>query len=185
LVRGGPLLDASGNFKAKSATCAADHLAVGSTKGPLRLSVVDSSKAPSCTVPLMADGAVSDTLKMSVGALQISTPVTQPFTRGPALVMSPTLEPPSFESGKPSVGPGGWWAVWHKKTLQDYRGFAPLHAGACNVLMADGSVQTLNDDNGDGLLNNGFPASTESGFQDDKVEVPAMVMFSKAVLRKL
>jgi prepilin-type processing-associated H-X9-DG protein len=184
-VRGGPMLDAGGNFKAKSATCPADHLAVGSTKGPLMLTLIDTSRTMSSTVPLLADGAVHDTLKMKVGWLDAFTPVTQPFTRGPVQINSPTLEPPSFAAGKPHGGPDGWWAVWNKKTLQDYRAFAPVHGGACNMLMADGSVQAFNDENEDGLLNNGFPASAETGFADDKIEVPAMVLFSKAALRNL
>jgi prepilin-type N-terminal cleavage/methylation domain-containing protein/prepilin-type processing-associated H-X9-DG protein len=182
-VRGGPMLDASGNFKAKSAGCPANHLARGSTLGPLRLSAVDTSKTPSSTVPLLADGAITDTLKMKIGTVEAMTPVVQPFTRGPVQTMSPTLEPPSFSPGKPYDGPDGWWAVWEKKTLQDYRGFAPVHRGMCNVLMADGSVQSFEDLNEDGLLNNGFPASSKSGFEDDTVEIAPMVMFSKAVLR--
>ena len=182
-VRGGPLLDSSGNFKAKSASCPANHLARGSTLGPLRLSAVDSSKTPSSTVPLLADGATCDTLKMTVGDVESYTPVVRPFTRGPAQTMSQTLEPPSFSPGKPHGGPDGWWAVWNNKTLQDYRGFAPVHRGTCNVLMADGSVQSFLDLNDDGLLNNGFPASTRTGFQDDTVEIPPKVMYSNAALR--
>ena len=183
LVRGTPLLDASGNFKAQSADCPAHHLSVGSTTGPLRLSVVDSSKTPSSTMPLLADGAVIDTLKLTIGTVESFTPVAQPFTRGPVQTMSPTLEPPSFSAGKPHGGPNGWWAIWNKKTLQDYRGFAPVHGGLSNVLMADGSVQSFEDENGDGLLNNGFLASTETGFRDETVEIPPQVMFSKAMLR--
>lgn len=41
--------------------------------------------------------------------------------------------------------------------LQDYRDFNPLHGGNCNVLMSDGSVKVLNDLNGDGKVNPGFP----------------------------
>jgi prepilin-type processing-associated H-X9-DG protein len=185
LVRGSPTLDANGNFKAKSTSCPASHLAVGSTIGPLRLSVLDASKSPSSTVPLMADGAWVDTLKMQIGPLQPSAQLTQPFTRGPALILSPTLEPPSFEPGKPRDGPDGWWAVWDKKTLQDYRGFAPVHNDACNILMADGSVQLFVDANKDGLLNNGFPASATSGFTDEQVELEPGAVFSKASLRRL
>ena len=42
--------------------------------------------------------------------------------------------------------------------LQDYRGFAPVHAGAGNILFADGSVRTFSDLNKDGYLDNGFIA---------------------------
>jgi prepilin-type processing-associated H-X9-DG protein len=185
LVRSCPSLDADGNFKSKSATCPANHLSVDSTKGPLRLSIVDSSTTPSNLIPLLGDGAASDSLKMQVGQMEQSTLLVQPFTRGPALIMSPTLEPPSFAPGKPRGGPDGWWAVWDKKTLQDYRGFAPVHGDACNVLMADGSVQLFIDTNRDGVLNNGFPASSESGFADDRVEIDSKMMFSKSTLGRL
>jgi prepilin-type N-terminal cleavage/methylation domain-containing protein/prepilin-type processing-associated H-X9-DG protein len=185
LVRSSPALDASGNFKSKPATCPASPLAVGSTKGPMRLIQIDSAKIPSSTIPLMADGANIDTLKMPVGNMDNATMLVQPFTRGPAQIMSPTMEPPSFADGKPKDGPDGWWAIWDKKTLQDYRGFAPVHKNACNVLMADGSVQLLVDTNKDGYLNNGFPASAQTGFADDKVEIEAKVLFSKGYLSRL
>jgi len=185
LVRGSPLLDASGNFRTQSASCAADHLAVGSSLGPLQLRLVDGAKIPSSTIPLLADGSVSDVLAMRIGEANASAPAAQPFTRGPAQKISPTLEPPSFAEGKPRVGTDGWWAVWEKKTLQDYRAFAPVHNGTCNILMADGSVQMVFDANGDGLLNNGFPASNTSGFEDDAVEIGPKEVFSKASLKRL
>ena len=40
--------------------------------------------------------------------------------------------------------------------LQDTRDWFAVHAGACNILMADGSVKTFNDNNGDGFLDPGF-----------------------------
>ena len=51
--------------------------------------------------------------------------------------------------------------------------------------MADGSVQALNDENGDELINNGFPQTSGAGFADDKVEYELNELFSRAVLRKL
>jgi prepilin-type N-terminal cleavage/methylation domain-containing protein/prepilin-type processing-associated H-X9-DG protein len=185
LVRGSPMLDASGNFRAKSASCPADHLSVGSTMGPLRINLLDSAKVPSSTVPILADGAVSDVLAMRIGDIQASAPATQQFTRGPAQKISPTLEPPSFAAGKPRNGPDGWWNVWEKKSQQDYRGFAPVHSKGCNILMADGSVQTVYDENDDGLLNNGFPASATSGFESDAVEIAPQSVFSKSSLKRL
>jgi len=69
--------------------------------------------------------------------------------------------------------------------LQDYRGFAPVHQGLCNVLMADGSVKALKDSNDDGLINNGFPQASGGGFADDVIEVEDHQLFSKASLRGL
>jgi prepilin-type processing-associated H-X9-DG protein len=153
--------------------------------GPLRLSLIDAAKVPSSTIPLMADGAISDVLSMKIGEVQASAPATQQFTRGPAQKISPSLEPPSFAEGKPRGGSDGWWNVWEKKSLQDYRAFAPVHNKSCNILMADGSVQTVYDENDDGLLNNGFPVSATSGFESDEVEIKPKEVFSKTSLKRL
>jgi prepilin-type N-terminal cleavage/methylation domain-containing protein/prepilin-type processing-associated H-X9-DG protein len=184
-VRGAPSLDASGNFKSKSASCPANLLSRSSTRGPLNFNQLDAGRSPSNTIPFLGDGGIIDTLKLRVGALDDHTPLVQPFTRGPALVDSPTLDAPSFPSGTSRNGPDGWWAVWEKDTLQDYRGFAPVHRDGCNVLMADGSVQLLLDTNQDGYLNNGFRPSAESGFADERIEVEDKVLFSKASLNRL
>lgn len=51
--------------------------------------------------------------------------------------------------------------------LQDTRDWYAWHRGGqCNVLMADGSVKTLRDTNGDGFLNPGFPATAGSNAND-------------------
>ncbi len=81
------------------------------------------------------------------------------------------MQAPTFASGTPREGPKGWWAIWNRKVLQDYRQFAPVHRDTCNVLFADGGVRALTDSNGDGLLNNGFPASPQNGFSNDEAEV--------------
>jgi prepilin-type processing-associated H-X9-DG protein len=50
------------------------------------------------------------------------------------------------------------------------------HKGVCNVLMADGSIQSLVDTNQDQYINNGFPAGTE--FMSDKVEAGPLALAS-------
>lgn len=63
--------------------------------------------------------------------------------------------------------------------LQDTRDWFATHAGKCNILMADGSVKTFYDLNGDGFLNPGFPVEknlSESqylgiGYRDGTVEM--------------
>jgi prepilin-type N-terminal cleavage/methylation domain-containing protein/prepilin-type processing-associated H-X9-DG protein len=47
--------------------------------------------------------------------------------------------------------------------LQDTRDWGALHSGACNILMADGSVREVQDVNGDGFLNPGFPVTPAAG----------------------
>ena len=43
--------------------------------------------------------------------------------------------------------------------LQDTRDWFAVHANKCNIAMADGSVKTVIDLNGDGFLNPGFDVS--------------------------
>ena len=182
-VRTRPHLDKGGNIVAKTPGCTASLKSRDSTKGPLSLGVPDAARTPGNIIPLLADGAIVGALRMDIGPLKAGTLTTGSFTRGP--VHRQTMEPPTFSDGKPRNGANGWWSVWDKKVLQDYRGFAPVHRGVCNVLMVDGSVQAFVDANGDGLLNNGFPVTAGNGFADDKVELEGRDMFSKASLRRL
>ena len=76
--------------------------------------------------------------------------------------------------------------------LQDTRDFYALHggkSGSCNILMADGSVKTFNDTNGDKFLNPGFPVGTLTpsealtcGFKDGTIELAPGDMFSGVFL---
>ncbi len=170
LVRSEPVLDASGNFRPSNAACGASPLLRNSTAGPLTLRVIDGAKTPSSTIPLLGDGAPAGSLLQTIGPHPAGSNTVVSFTRGP--VLKTTMQPPSFAAGTPATGAAGWWAVWNKGVLQDYRGFAPLHKGICNVLFADGSVRGIEDTNGDGLLNNGFPANPAFGFTSSDVELP-------------
>jgi prepilin-type processing-associated H-X9-DG protein len=170
LVRSEPILDASGNFKASTAGCGASALVRNSTAGPLTIQAVDGAKAPSSTIPLLGDGAPVASLLQAIGPHPAGANTVMTFTRGP--VLKTTMSSPAFAAGTPATGAAGWWAVWNKGVIQDYRGFAPLHKGICNILFADGSVQGVEDANDDGLLNNGFPADPAFGFTSDDVELP-------------
>jgi prepilin-type processing-associated H-X9-DG protein len=72
--------------------------------------------------------------------------------------------------------------------LQDTRAWGAVHAGTCNVLMADGSVKSFTDQDGDGYLNPGFPVSTTSatvGYQSSVIELPAAEIYSGMFLEKI
>jgi prepilin-type processing-associated H-X9-DG protein len=80
--------------------------------------------------------------------------------------------------------------------LQDTRDWFAVHGGgntaACNILMADGSVKTFNDSNGDRFLNPGFPVDDgltetdylEIGYRNGTVELPPGDIWSGIFLTK-
>jgi prepilin-type processing-associated H-X9-DG protein len=82
--------------------------------------------------------------------------------------------------------PAGSNPLTGKLVLQDFRDWGATHRGSANVLMADGSVKTIVDANGDGFFNPGFPASggtvTGDGYTDGTCEVSAFEVFSGTFL---
>ena len=77
--------------------------------------------------------------------------------------------------------------------LQDTRDWFAVHNGTLNILMADGSVKSIEDLNGDGFLNPGFPVSEgtsdvetlkrDTGYTDSTVELAAFDVFCGVFLR--
>lgn len=175
LVRGGVVLDASGNPRKAKAACSSDIRSRNVTSGPLTTKTVDTSPAAASTIPLLCDASVDGQLSAALGAFDAGTSgsfrafIAAGELAAVQMVGRPVyadssagtlFATPSFASGTTREGANGWWGVWHKKVLQDYRGMAPLHRGTCNVLMADGSIQPLVDTNGDQVINNGFKLFT-------------------------
>lgn len=194
LVRSKPALDEDGNLKAKDPACPIKLTSRNSTSGSLNLATVDSSKLPSNQIPVIGDSGWASILSVDLGEFTSGTFTAGTVTRGPVcsrlntgseVGCSTVLQAPSFAVGTARSGPDGWWEAWTNRTLQDWRGFAPVHNGQTNILMADGSVQTYNDTNKDGFVNNGFEPSAASGFTDNKVEAGPEVLFSKATLKGL
>lgn len=172
LLRSEFLLDRDGNLKRADSTCTdKDPRGRNVTRGPLTTRLLDSGKAPASTVPLLCDASASGFLSAQIGELAsgsfystgiVGTPAGRRRTIDtdadgvPDQAVSYYLDVPVFPPGTKREGPDGWLKVWNHDTAQDYRGMAPLHMGTVNVLMADGSVQTLLDENNDGFINNGF-----------------------------
>ncbi len=182
LVRTGVRLDASGNLTGAGSGCEVSLASRGSTLGPLSPALLDSSPVPNSLVPIMGCGASVGQLSQAMGSVPAGTFLTKAFTTGP--VRNPEMTPPTFAPGTPRTGPNGWWAGWNA-TRQDYRGFAPVHRGYCNVLFGDGSVRQVKDLNQDFLINNGFTASGSNGFADSQIEWPPEEVFSGWSLRDI
>ncbi|WP_255712878.1 DUF1559 family PulG-like putative transporter [Rhodopirellula halodulae] len=177
LVRSEVILDEEGNPQPKDSSCSTDLKSLNVTRGPLTTRLLDTAKAPSSTVPLLCDASPIGQLSANVGDLPSGTPFVTPIVGKPVLykntvpaqVTNGYLEEPALASGTDREGVDGWLRVWNYDTRQDYRGMSTHHSGVCHVLMADGSVRGLYDENGDGFINNGFPKDP-SFWTSDEVE---------------
>jgi prepilin-type N-terminal cleavage/methylation domain-containing protein/prepilin-type processing-associated H-X9-DG protein len=181
LVRSEVVIDNKGALVNKKPGCAKTPRERGCTDGPLAMSRIGGYRVSSSVVPIMGCGIKAENgenmLTEKVGDFDAGTFLADSFTDGPR---DRTTHKAPVVSG--SVGASGWFGPWNQ-TLQDYRSFAPVHFGptngSCNILFLDGSVHAFSDINGDGLLNNGFSASTDSGYTDDQVELPAAQVHSQ------
>ena len=184
LVRSEFRLDEDGNpLKAKS-TCDDDPRGTNVTRGPLTLKTLDTGRAAGNTVPLLTDASAAGTITHTVtdhlvaGDLyvvsMVGMPVIHKATTVPAVL--DVYDVPSFPAGTVREGTDGWMKVWARHTLQDYRGMSTHHKGSCNVLMADGSIQSLVDNDGDQFINNGFEANSD--FASSKVEAGPLELAS-------
>ncbi|MGO8753449.1 MAG: DUF1559 domain-containing protein [Thermoguttaceae bacterium] len=190
-VRSGVLLDANGNL-VSTGGCATTTYARACTAGPLSPSTLDSSPAQSSTVPLLACGGTAGTLSAAIGAIPGGSPTTLTFTPGPVmnLTVNPLTPGPGSTVSSTTFAVGTakatWWATWNNNTLQDFRGFAPVHRYQCNILFADGSVRGVTDLNKDGFLNNGFQSATGAPvppFADTVTEIDSSEVYSQWSLR--
>jgi prepilin-type N-terminal cleavage/methylation domain-containing protein/prepilin-type processing-associated H-X9-DG protein len=180
LVRSEVLLGEDGNPQASKSSCSdLDLKGSNVTRGPLTTRLLDSGKAAGNTVPLLCDAAASGLLSADVGdELKAGTFYGTPIVGmpignrrkvdtdadGTPDANNPYyLKVPSFAGSVPRTGAAGWLKTWSYDTRQDYRGMSPVHQGdVANVLMADGSVRGIVDQNHDGFINNGFDPSEAS-----------------------
>ena len=141
--------------------------------------------------------------------LQTGEMLTEAFNDGPAFYDATTktidlaaavganlsLQVQAEQGGGNLASPTG--PAGNQLYLQDTRDWYAIHGAgsktACNILMADGSVQTFTDENGDKFLNPGFavPEGLTAdeyavlGYRGPDVELPAARMFNGIFLMKL
>ena len=196
LVRSGVKLGANGNLidprvVYPGCTTAPSNKERASTTGPLTRRLLDNASVSSSLVPLIGDTAEGDVreavLSNAVGEFEAGERLGEAFSDGPVLLVDGTygtaFNPPVFPSNTVYAT---YWAVWNKQTLQDYRDLSPVHGSlkkTCNMLMGDGSVRSFIDEDNDGFLNNGFPASATSGFKSATLELPEKDIFNGYTLR--
>lgn len=115
-----------------------------------------------------------------------------------------SLVPQNYPTLGTTVGTGGTAETSFASTvnyssapaliLQDTRDWNAVHGAQGNVLMADGSVKTMFDTNGDKVFNPGFPCGdssialadrpSEIGYQDGVCEINAFEIFTGTFLNK-
>ena len=186
LVRSSFELQSNGAPKTNKTVCGIDPRGRNVTDGPLEEQEIDSAKAPSSIIPLLGDARPVGLLESPVSDSLIAGSFLAANIFGGPVLSEPVgtqvvYDVPVFASTTPMNGPGGWWEVWNKKVLQDYRRLYPLHRNRCNVLMADGGVRAIYDSNRDGFVNNGF--QQDKYFKDSEIEVSVTEIFSLYNLR--
>ncbi|MEX1228973.1 MAG: DUF1559 domain-containing protein [Planctomycetaceae bacterium] len=180
-------------------------------KGPLTRRDVDRSGVPSSNVPLLGDSGAGDAKEAILsndlrGYMSAGDRLGEAMNDGPAYWDDSTLNIRLIEKLAP-VDPVAAFTgdvlpspndpvlatnVTHgggdgRLFLQDTRDWFAVHSASggrnqANILMADGSVKTILDTNGDGYLNPGFPAvggtAAGDGYTDGTVELAPFEVFS-------
>ena len=192
---------------------------VFNTTGPLSTRMLASSTVPSSNIAILGDGGPGDIneaiLTSTINAeLQQGSRLAETANDGPAywdstagkvtlvggsvdgenvLALIPTGYPQLGDivtDGDFASGAADATTLGAVLVLQDTRDWGAVHGNQANILMADGSVKTLTDLNGDGYFNPGFAASggniSTDGYTDGQCEVnPGEFYFGTLLNTKL
>lgn len=178
---------------------------LGGCSGPLQLNQVDAGRLAATTIGILGDAGPGDideaVLQQSIPTLKAELPsgmlLTEAFNDGPMQYDGTGTRLRRLQQGASfaaqvdcerneatmvncanvagaftGTGVGGIF-------LQDTRDWFAVHNGSANILMADGSVKSVTDKNGDGYLNPGFPVPAtltpadylDLGYTDSTVEL--------------
>jgi prepilin-type N-terminal cleavage/methylation domain-containing protein/prepilin-type processing-associated H-X9-DG protein len=139
------------------------------TTGPLTQNQISRSDVPSSNIPLLGDAAPGDAKEAVMtttllagqasvdraGKIAAGSRLVETATDGPAKKNGTRLSllHKGFEDGNAPTyyAANGWF--------QDTRDWYAVHRNTANMLMADGSVKTVEDKNGDRFFNPGFDPS--------------------------
>ncbi len=189
---------------------------LGWTNGPLTRKDLGASKLPSNIVPMLGDGAPGDMHEATL--FNDLTYKDEPFAyagdrlcesfndgpatwNGSALIAMPgtgtlgtLLSGSNFEPDTTTpMFDGNDGIPGAAQYLQDTRDWYAHHGGECNIMMADGSVQSFSDQDADGFLNPGFEVEVveadkeaqiqRHGFTSDVVELERARIFSGLFIR--
>jgi len=218
-VRTGAKLSRTGSTAAADTVTLNTLKGLAGTVGPLTRRTVENSGIPSSNVPLLGCGSpgdarealLSETIPGQAGLVQ-GARLCESFNDGPAFWNTSTNKITLMAAGTvitPGVGstnapaysddilpssqqvgdPGSDGRLW----LQDTRDWYATHGSgrnlSCNILMADGSVKSINDVNGDSFFNPGFPvvpgtADNNDGYLDGTCEIEPFQVFCGPTIDK-
>ena len=164
------------------------------TTGPLKVFQVEGGQVPSSNIPMLGCAGPGDSdealLVRSISEnLTEGLRLAESFNDGPAIWNGSAVELVDSAHGSSGlvnvlaavIGPNGWPSVGTidpvvptadpdglGPILQDTRDWFAVHNGKVNIVMADGSVKSIVDLNGDGFLNPGFAVDTSVGTPDSR-----------------
>jgi len=186
------------------------------TLGPITVRMISQASVPSNNIPLLADAAPGDSndaiLSLTVSdELAAGHRLGESFNDGPAFFNGTGIQllkgfTPTVAETVPRWFPktgdivtraneanyasatGSGVGLDGKLILQDTRDWYAVHGDIANVLMADGSVKTMTDLNGDGFFNPGFPVEGVAnpaqtvGYTDGTTELESFEIFTGVLL---
>ncbi len=156
--------------------------------GPLAIRTVESSHIVASTIPLLADSRAMTDLKLDLPVARKGAPTAAAFTSGPVRFAGGRFKPLTAADNvlpqlvyEQNTGPQPARQSYFR---QDTRAWGAPHVVGrhelCNMLMADGSIRTFSDINGDGYLDPGFDVAP---FQPGPTELTALEVTSQIALK--